>query len=225
MNKLRPSGHEYPACKRCNRGTSWNDQAVTAIAIGQAPKLLMDADPEYFRHFQKCIRGIGLGSIAHIFADASDTLLKRPSGILQNAVGIRVRAKAYREITLPWAVKFGLGIWYDVFKMPFRSEGLIGAETINVWNGNSEKFIAYLDCLRCHGHLAQGSWEEHEQFCYRYDFNPDGRFLGVYLKVHEYTRFFILLVENPELHPKTLDMSGFKYFRVSAENGIHSIQA
>ncbi|MEP3844284.1 MAG: hypothetical protein ABJM43_02905 [Paracoccaceae bacterium] len=54
FGSLRPKGLEVPACRRCNNGSSQQDQFATLLAYTQSPALISGGDNKHdeFNHFK-----------------------------------------------------------------------------------------------------------------------------------------------------------------------------
>ncbi|MEP6018146.1 MAG: hypothetical protein ABJ251_06645 [Paracoccaceae bacterium] len=54
FGSLRPKGLEVPACRRCNNGSSQQDQFAALLACTQSPALISGGDNKHdeFNHFK-----------------------------------------------------------------------------------------------------------------------------------------------------------------------------
>lgn len=127
LDKHRPKGHEVPACRRCNNGSSQIDQLVAMYAFTQAPKLTFHDDPKYKSNFQRAAKGVKNNSPELLNASlggAQKINTLRNSGLIVPAIKMKVNDALIDEILNPWGIKQALAFWYIKMEAAFSKKGV-----------------------------------------------------------------------------------------------------
>ena len=113
VRKLRPKGHEFPACNRCNNGTSQQDQVAALMLFSTAEAFL----PGKFRlDFEKAALGVAnnaADAINYINTDAEGEIWTNTDAPDQEILAIPVNKRLFSQWLNPWAAKQACAMWHQ----------------------------------------------------------------------------------------------------------------
>ena len=228
LDGVRPKGLEFPACHRCNQGSSQLDIAIQWFAFSQSPTALSGAGKlghKYHQHTVKAMKGWannnnGLGGT---FSLVGHQYL-RINGIIHKLPASNIDPVIFERFLNPWAVKQSLALWYYHSKLIFSDQGLI----LVAWfaptqQSEREKIIKSIPFSFDYYALQQGKWDTSNQFKYQYLVNTKEK-VGVFeVILHNGVTLISYLMDcqNQKVLEKFANSVNEQLWCTSADAGIH----
>ena len=219
LDKRRPSSHEFPACARCNHGTSAGDQiaALCAYIMGSA------IHPELpHNHFLKLMKGVrnNQPEVIDVLAKDGDETFEYVNGRFLPVVRMKVARSLFDDWLHPWAAKLGFALWYEHFGSIMPPDGRIGVRWVTneaiIDDNVPNKLLEQLENV---GEVKQGEWKTNDQFFYRFGLNEAERFACFVPILFQSSYVLIYAFENGSHLARFPKLARFK---TSKETGIIS---
>ncbi|MEJ6401323.1 hypothetical protein [Yoonia sp. 2307UL14-13] len=217
LGKQRPKSHEYPACQRCNHGSSAGDQiaALSAYIMGSA---LNQELP--FEHFEKLYSGVRNNQPEAIdyFGGNDQNIWAKVNGLFIPLVKTSVDNQIFHDWLNPWAAKLGYALWYEHHGSALPETGGVGVRWMTNESILQGKFPNdVFQQLGHSGEVRQGNWSTSKQFFYRYGVNEKERFAFFMPIMFESCGVLLYAFENKEQLARFPKMAAFS---TSASEGI-----
>ena len=221
-DKQRPAGLEFPACKRCNNGSSQLDQVASYFAITSG---LVEGNDEYA---SKLLQGISNNTpevLRHLSHSRDEVISVR--GEDRDMVVVSLNPKLARLWINPWIAKQAFALWYLHAGYPIDGEGFVSVKWLTnhalMERGLPENLF---EIAQFEGELAQGKKRVSDQFFYRYQISAE---LGVGVFAiggHDGSLFFAAVYskKHHQLSAIRLMKQG-DVFRTNKGKGIHAVPA
>ena len=222
VGKHRPKGYEFPACLRCNKGSSEWDQVASffALVAGEI------RDPRYGnRDSSRLIQGIAnnipevLDCISLDGADARDPLI--PENI-RNSVGVvSLSRKLHRKWLNPWAAKQTFALWFEHSNLPVTKDQRVFTQWFSNYSLAIQGFPTFLDTLLTgRERLSQGRKDFGSQFSYNYAISSETGVAGFLLTLHQSVAVFtgVVNLADTQNNPEKFDFG--ELFRSNPSQGI-----
>lgn len=215
IDRLRWKGLEFPACTRCNHGSSTQDQVVAFFALAQ--RSAIHDDEKLFSYAKKL--GDGLVNnhkekwkILEYFDDQTLSFKLNPQ-----------TQTAYLD---PWAVKMALALWYEHKGEILSKNGRV----LISWAFNGEyqaqEFaIEFAKNLTGIESLKQGMQDSEAQFAYSYGFTIEDKAAVFQLILQGSSIVNIVVFSDVSDLPERISThSKAIIYKTSALNGITRIR-
>ncbi len=199
LNRQRPKGLEFAACKECNNGTKGADAVgalFSRISHADRDPYWENGDGDTLRH---TVERDAPGVRDEVFDSRKATVrwMKGRAGVLTPKTIIHADGplvKAYLDV---FAAKLGMALYREHVGKPLPMDG--GAQTVWYMNsGLSEKTaLAHLSILPIDGSLKQGSFTAREQFAYRYNCDEKSIFAAL-IGLNSNFHIFLIASSTPE---------------------------
>ena len=222
VGKLRPKGYEFPACSRCNKGSSEWDQVASffALAAGEIN------DNKYGSEDSgRLLHGIAnnipevLDCIDLDRAQNRDPMI--PESI-RNSVGtVFVKRKLYRKWLNPWAAKQTFALWSKHTGLAVSAEQRVFTNWISNYSLAVQGFPALVDSLLTgRERLSQGRKDFGQQFSYRYAISSETGVAGFLLYLHHSVAVLTGVVNLADTQSDPNRFSFGELFRSNPAQGI-----
>ncbi|ADE40668.1 hypothetical protein [Candidatus Puniceispirillum marinum] len=233
LKKSRPDALFFPACKRCNNGSSSQDSFVSLISLSQAQEMLNEGAKfnEYDDYFKKVMRSVQNKNFQanKLFVDAGKTE-RRLKGLIREFNVIKLKPEAYTDYLEPWFAKQTIALWYKHTGRIFTENGAI---RINHYMTHEKQIYANLisnlpiDFSSPAQNLSQGSWRTPDQFQYQYNFSSSQGIGLCAVELHKGLAYVALVSDraNYKFTDNASLISNDRIWRTSAEKGIHHTKA
>lgn len=225
-DKIRLKGLEFPACKRCNNGSSQLDQVASWFAIGSGCLLRED---EYFPYWMKLSRGVKNNTPEVLdylgFENSEEVWWVNQNSQIEDFRRVLIDRRLFSEYLNPWAAKQGFALWYH------HTERALG-ENARVWVRwmTNEQVIRggepaeLREIANQDNYLKQGKLESASQYFYRFAVNDHGGLGLFFLGAHEASGVVIAVWENdPDAASRRTGVS--ELFATTPSRGIHSLDS
>ena len=190
-DKKRQKGLEFPACKRCNNGTSALDQvaALITLTMSGVDKNRYIRDRAYISKIAQGVRNnspevfdlLGLNKREY------GTFLHPQHGILNL---LELDPRLLTEWLSPWAAKIVAALWYQHSGSCIRERERISISWMtNASLLHSDADIQIAKMLSGADFLRQGSWESSDQFFYKHEVNVHERIGAFLVGTHDSSAF------------------------------------
>ena len=185
IKKLRPKGHEFPACNRCNNGSSQQDQVAALMLFSTAEAFF----PGRVRpDFDKAALGVAnnaAAAINYIHTDAEDEIWTNTDAAEQEILAVPVNKRLFSQWLNAWAAKQACAMWH-------QQTGLIVTEEQRIlvrWKTNlldgGEKLHAKLsENLINRSRFSQGKKNFDEQFFYNFAIGDSKDYGAFWMVLH-----------------------------------------
>ncbi|ASP20531.1 hypothetical protein ANTHELSMS3_01844 [Antarctobacter heliothermus] len=221
--KIRLKGLEFPACNRCNNGSSQLDQVASWFAITMGLSRDRDADHTYWNKLSKgvlnntpeafkCLRVEDAESFWHVGADGS----------IEDFYKSKIDYKLFSNFLNPWAAKQAAALY-------FEHAGKILDENSAIWTHWITNYHLYKNGIpdalnsfsRKLGLLRQGRLNSLEQYNYEYAINTEEKLAFFQINAHQACVILACVTNGPEQiteksRPKSI-------FRTNGSCGIHAV--
>jgi hypothetical protein len=187
--RVGPEGFEFPACTKCNLGSS-NDDLVVALLARSDPLKGSDVGDPTFRNLAGSIRQVSPGLLGQMYPSVLEARrlnrrfgMQVPSGLTQQQTGVaKIPAGFHRAIEV-FASKLGKAIFYKETGKIFPDSG----ELLMRWMPNGELFengkYELLDILAdlpaSTPIIKRGSIALNDQFTYKLTKADDGETFAI----------------------------------------------
>lgn len=219
-DKKRPAGLEFPACERCNHGSSQLDQVASYFSLVSG---LVEDNVEYT---SKLLKGISNNTpkVLQLLSHKSNEVIN-VRGEKRPMVVASLSPKLARLWINPWIAKQAFALWYFHAGYPIDKHGLVSVRWITN-HAIMEKGLpdGLFEIAQLEGRLAHGKKQVSEQFFYRYQVSAD---LGVGIFViggHDGSVFFAAVYSKK--HHELSAIQALKHgdvFRTNKGRGIHAV--
>lgn len=210
----------FPACARCNNGTSGQDQiaAMATLIMGAATASHVSED-----YLARILRGVANNhpEAIRLFGLVASTDHLRINGLIREVHEVEVNRQLFRDWLEPWAAKQAISFWFKHTQKILPQEGGVFVHWIpNAHLEGHQDFmekIARFD-LRF-GTVKQGKISYETQFSYKYtieECQSFGMFLFTY---HGSCLVWCGVFEDME---KALRFRELPLFRTGPEKGIEA---
>lgn len=207
LNRQRPKGLEFAACRECNNGTKGAD-AVAAlfsrISHTDRDPYWENGDGVTLRH---TVDRDAPGVRDEVFDERKATTrwMKGVAGVLTPKTIIHADGplvKAYLDV---FAAKLGMALYREHTGRPLALDG--GVQTIWYMNGglSDKTALAHLSILPIDGSLKQGSLTARDQFAYRYNCDEKSIFAAL-IGLNSNFHIFLIASSTPEKFALPLNM-------------------
>ncbi len=225
VNKLRPSGLEFPACARCNHGSSQHDQvaALISLTMGNAFREV----PEAERYWSKLLKGVKNNTPEAIqwFTAASSRFHIRKNGLLVPMIKSSFDKRLFSEYVYPWTAKQGFALWYEHSGGILTSQNRVWVQWLTnysiIKSGIPDELIRIAPNQSS---LRQGKLNTEGVFEYLFNVDPD-QGLGIFvISVYDCAAAIVMIYPSSE-EPKLQNIDdGGACFSSDAERGIFLIE-
>lgn len=216
INKQRLPTHEFPACLRCNNGSSQSDQLVAFVALTMAGAISR-VDNQYLMKLARGVRNNHPQLFGEVIRGGREDHYS-VNGILRPLVRLRVPPDLRRGWLEPWAAKQAYALWYLYQKTilsPAATVEVKWAFNGNVWSGDfPRELFAILPGV---GSLVAGSKNSRDSYFYKYFFDSEGG--GAYICLVLYGCAMVILTVHTDGEAES--DGRWTRFRTNAELGIH----
>lgn len=174
QGRARPSGMEYPACKKCNNGTSASDLVASFVAHISPVDDDRDWRTSAAQRFVPNLKRKAPGLLAEMLGQASkQRWLWSKNGLLQRSHEIHGSGPILKKHLDVFSAKLAMALFYEHMGRPLP----IGGMVFTTWflNAGMTQAVAnaLLSIMPNFAELRQGSKRVTDQFGYRY--NTDDR--------------------------------------------------
>lgn len=220
VQKLRPKGHEFPACNRCNNGTSQQDQVAALMLFSTAETFFPG---KFRRDFEKAALGVAnnaAAAINYINTDAENEIWTNTDAPDQEILAIPVNKRLFSQWLNPWAAKQACAMWY-------QQTGLILSEEQQIlvsWKTNpldvGDDFLAFITENLTNGfHLSQGKKSFEDQFFYNFAIDDSKGYGAFWMVIHSVVGVLCLIADAKYFNNDTRIEYG-ELFRTESNNGL-----
>ena len=225
----RPAGLEVPACKRCNNGSSSQDQVAAYFCLAQAVELYNDdsGSSDEYASLLKTAEGVlnNHPELKTAFQPAGQQVFQ-VSGTAQSLTKYKIDNHIFEKYLEPWAAKQVLAYWYDQTGKCANNQTTILVRWITLYDlSNSEDLVKFAQGFPDFTNLAQGKWETPQQFFVKHNINPEEG-LGMFLfSYHSGVAFYAALVDNADVKMEAFMSSNtqFAALQTNEKVGIHHL--
>ena len=220
-NKMRPKGLEFPACSRCNSGSSQLDQVAACLALvsGQIVNDEVDAS-----QIEKLLNGVNNNSpvVLQYFEDTgkAEEIIFDRKGEKELVYRVPVNRRLFRNWLNPWAAKQAAALWFEHSGRIVSFEHRINVQWINtdniLRNGVSEGIIETLPNFEF---MKSGKVSFAEQFSYYYNINEKENLAGFFVILHNSVAFLATIFPAHSMITSQIQFEFGSIFRIT-ENGI-----
>lgn len=221
-DKKRLKGLEFPACKRCNNGTSDLDQVAALFCLTMGAALNPDMDSEYWEKIFLGVKNNSPEVIDYLARDVEPhfwDLGERRETLIRS----KINRKLFHHYLNPWAAKLTYAIWYEVTGTAIDEEIVV---YIN-WLTN-EKIMrdgvpeGLFDIAPHGGALQNGKLESSDQFMYRSNLNAIEKLGFVMLETHQSGVACAFIMPKHHRKERYLPTQRGSLFATSPEKGIEA---
>ncbi|GGB05919.1 hypothetical protein [Allosediminivita pacifica] len=224
-DKARLRGLEFPACKRCNNGSSQLDQVASWVAYGMG--LIRRDDPQD-GYWEKLSRGVKNNT-----PDALECIQTERAERIWWWNGYKVEAEAmsvpmgveiFQKYLNPWAAKLGYALWYNHTSTILPPEGRVWVRWITndaiIKDGLPEVVSRMPEITYA---LMNGKKESADQFHYRAHHDKDNATFIFFVGAHSSSGIAIAASEK---HAARIGegAEASTVFNTSERFGIQSIE-
>lgn len=218
-NKQRPQGYEFPACRRCNNGTSTLDALASFLFMSGSREALLKT-MSFTKHQQNLARTVSR-SFPRIYKYAHNASIQTPSGfIVGEAKRLELTSKTSLTLAL-WAAKQTFAYWHLHNSVALTKQATIGLRILTN-NQTDDQFLNEIARL-----LGAGISMKHakkfadDQFFYRYVRDSDMRVSFIQAVFHRNGGFFAVVDEESQSEELTTSLP--HRLQTNERLGIHSI--
>ena len=218
-NKQRAKGFEFPACDRCNGGSSRIDQLFALLALSQAPEALSrTTKPSDYDH--KVINGTANNS-PFLYQNTKPVLSQDRFGKLTPAHQIELRPEVSSQAAI-WVAKQTLALWYEHTGQIASHRAIIEVDIFTNARMPEKDIIAAIRSIRTSGSLGAPGETTSKQFCYKIDFDCEKKWAAVFARYHSGFGFMSILNDRSSAK---LSKGKLKYrFGSNAHRGIYRLK-
>lgn len=224
VGSQRPKGLEFPACRRCNGGTSHLDQAVSFIAYSGGLENLIKNNSD--AHWDKVFKGVANNypEVIGYLTGPSSPKKVNLKGSMREVVEVSFDPRLRTEWVFPWIAKMGFALWYehsgcvadeDLWLQPLW---LTNCPIIKDPNLPARLFPAGFHVVP----FKQGRNDFSSQFHYRFAINHEHRLGAFFLCVHDATIFMAIVFDAKLREKLVMRPNDFEVFHCTPD-GIKSI--
>lgn len=220
-DKIRPIGHEFPACARCNNGMSSLDQ-IAAMFAHISGDLSKGRDG---RFTERLLRGVANNN-PDVFnyidiLNPSKPLKIDFDGREQEGYRVSVNRGLFRKWLNPWAAKQACGLWYfETGKAVSETDRVIVTWLTNdqlIFEGAPDSILTNLPNARG---MHMGRRDFHRQFSYLFGLSNDHDF-GAFFSVYQDSVGVLSVVVPDHMVSRYGSIISFgELYRVSARDGL-----
>ena len=219
-HKHRQKGMEVPACKRCNGGTSQDDQLAAFICLTQSPRG-SNLSQEESAYIDKVMSG-AWNNIPHI-----KDMLKIGEPVGNNHKIHFDNQLLFSERLNPWAAKQTFAHWFTLTDGKALTEKAVVAVR---WMTNAELMTNHLFqnlVIKLEGtrSLKNGEWESDDQFKLKYSLNAKEELGAIFAKYHGAAFMAAVVGDKKSLGGYKGELLGghSAAFMTSTKNGIYEV--
>jgi hypothetical protein len=217
-DKHRPKGLEFPACRRCNEGSSQLDQVASFVALVASDATRRRVKEEYIGKLLQGIRN-NTPEIIQYFGPKAKRIYLNSRGVLQPMVKVPTDRRLFDDWLDPWAAKIACALWYHHTRNILSEEQRIHISWLTnaylIEHGVPEQLIGIEGRVNW---LYQGKVCTSDQFHYKFRVDDDARIGYFLLALHE-SAIALAVVVDPQGVDK-LGWSSSPLFQTSAETGL-----
>lgn len=220
-DKNRLKGLEFPACRRCNNGSSQLDQVASLLCLAMSDALNNNIDQDYIERLIRGVRNNTPEVLDYLSGPAQKDIV-RIRGLFLNTMRVTFDRRLMTEWLNPWAAKQAYALWYEHSKSILDENSSV----FTCWLTNDKLIRSGIpsklfDIATEPGFLIQGSKTSSEQFFYRYSANFDIG-IGLFAIGAQNSALAIALVVKDEfINDLNDNVNQFSKFKSDAERGIY----
>ena len=225
----RPAGLEVPACKRCNNGSSSQDQVAAYFCLMQAVALFDDNSglSDEYASLLKTAEGVfnNQPALKAAFQHAGQQVFQ-VSGKAQSLTKYKINDCIFENYLEPWAAKQVLAYWYaQTGKCASNQTNILVRWTTLHELSNSEDLVSMVQNFPDITNLAQGKWDTSQQFFVKHTLNPEEGLGMFFFAYHSGVSFYAALVDNAAVEMEKFMSSNnqFAALKTNEKKGIHRL--
>ena len=220
-NNQRPKGYEFPACKRCNIGSSQMDQIAAFFALCQGD-VFQDG---YETRTHELLRGISnncpdaLWYLDQFRTDHKIRLQLDGETLESNELTV---GRGFRTKFLnPWAAKQACALWFQHTQRPIVECQRIWTAWLPYEAMSDADFIASTQRLLTNGfELKQGKKSFGDQYSYIWQLNGDMLSGGFLITLHKAVAVLICIGSEETARQNSSKISFGELFKTAPRHGI-----
>ncbi|WP_281984006.1 hypothetical protein [Thalassorhabdomicrobium marinisediminis] len=219
-NKQRPAGLEFPACRRCNNGSSQQDQVASYFSVTSG---LVEESKETAN---KLLQGIANNTpdVLKLLSHRSEErMIVR--GESQNMVIANIHPNLRRKWINLWVAKQAFALWYHHTGEIIDQNGLVSVNWITnhalMQRGLPEEL---LNLAVSEGSLEQGKIQVSDQYFYRFQVSKEED-IGIFMIGAHDASIYVATKFNAR-HKDLSSKRFLKYgdlYRTNSVKGIHAV--
>lgn len=215
-NKHRPIGLEVPACKRCNAGSSDQDQIAAFLALSQSPDSVLNATG-MSDYDHKVTKGTA-NNAPQLYVDFRHVLVSDGDGAQVTAYQVELTHQTGMMVA-KWCVKQALAIWYAKTGKIVSHRATITVELLTNAKRPDPEMEQIIHSMGPIQSLGGAKFQTDDQFFYKIEVHTDGKQGIVFAQYHG--GFAFIAVINDRATAK-LSRRGLGHtFGTNANRGIH----
>lgn len=198
QGKDRPSGWEFPACKRCNEGSRGADAVAQLMALME-PVSERAWKVEKIKQIHSAVRRHAPAVAAELaLSNNSRPMLVNFRGLLRDSVEMHVDGPATVAHLDVFAAKMAMATFATYTGQPLNVDGFIYTQWFLNSGMSKEAFEAIVGIMPSYGQLQQGQKVSGRQFELRY--NSDMKsIIAALVSLHGCLSILIVATDNEEL--------------------------
>ncbi|MFC4667705.1 hypothetical protein ACFO5X_04000 [Seohaeicola nanhaiensis] len=220
LKKQRLKGLEFPACARCNNGSSQLDQVAAFVAISMAGILDYDNESPYWKKLATGVRNNTPEVVKYMGVPGSHHLL-RVKGRLREVVRIKLDPRLLQDFIHPWAAKQMYALWYAHAGFALGKDARVFVRLYTndkiIQSGVPDEVMKDLGLPQT---LTQGKLEASGQYFYRIAIRADLNIAKIVLGLHDSSIIVGIIFPEEARDKFTSPFRAGELFRTSPDTGI-----
>lgn len=223
-DKHRLKGLEFPACFRCNLGSSQLDQVASWVAVGMGAALLDDGLDPYWQKLSRGVQNNTPEVLDFLEVRRAEAIWWRTQvGSIDELYKVPVSKELFTKYLNPWAAKQGIALWYHHTGRILSDKACVWTRWItnfSILEAGAPKIFEGIDSDI--GYLSQGRRESSSEFLYEFAINADDGLAAFLIGAHSGS-CFVVLISDP-YQPGLVEGGDYgEVFATNRELGIHKI--
>lgn len=229
VNSHRPQGIEVPSCKRCNNGSSQQDQVAAFFSLLFAEKLMHEnsAHSDEYNSLLKVLKGLANNNpdLAGCIKHRGDEPIKF-GGKLQMMPKFTIEPVIFEKYLDLWAAKQVLAYWYELTGTSASDQTGILIRWVTLYElSNDPELVQFANDLPGIRSLFQGKWDTAQQFFVKDSINSNEKIGMFFFAYHSGVSFIAIFDDSGKSYkiPNGLKAT-CSLVKTNATSGIHLLK-